>query len=155
MKSLLFAMLIVLGFNASGAHILGGEVYYDTIGQDSNGFMQYQVTFEIYRDCSSFGALFDDPINYSVFHANGTLFAFTQVLPIPDTIPIVYDDPCVTPPNDVCIERAIYIDTIALPPSIAGFYVTYQRCCWATNILNIDTPGDWGITIIQQFLDQD
>jgi len=110
--------------------------------------MQYQVTFEIYRDCSSFGALFDDPINYSVFHANGTLFAsFTQVLPIPDTIPIVYDDPCVTPPNDVCIERAIYIDTIALPPSIAGFYVTYQRCCWATNILNIDTPSDWGITI--------
>ena len=28
-----------------------------------------------------------------------------------------------------------------------GYYISYQRCCWAANIINITTPGNWGITI--------
>jgi len=141
MKVLLLSLLTFLSFQASASHIVGGEVYYDSLGND-----QYRVVFEIYRDCS--GSDFDDPFGYTVFNANGSVYMSPVVaLPTPDTIPIVYDDPCVTPPNDICIERAIYVDTITLPANQFGYYLTYQRCCWAGNIINVFDAASWGITI--------
>ena len=141
MVRLLTFLVAFTSFTSFGSHIVGGEIYYDSLGND-----QYRVTLEIYRDCS--GSNFDNPIWYTVFNANGTIFAeFSVPLPQPDTLPIVYDDPCVTPPNDICIERAIYIDTITLPATPGGYYISYQRCCWASNILNVVNPGSWGITL--------
>tara|TARA_B110000305_G_scaffold242049_1_gene319374 strand:+ start:9612 stop:11351 length:1740 start_codon:yes stop_codon:yes gene_type:complete len=141
MRIIVIAFLLALSFQAGATHIVGGEVYYDSLGND-----EYRVTFEIYRDCSGSG--FDSPLDYTVFNANGTVFSvFNIPLPTPDTLAVVYDDPCVTPPTDICIERAIYIQTISLPANVDGYYVAYQRCCWANNIANIVTPGDWGITI--------
>ncbi len=134
-------MFLIFSSMTFASHIVGGEVYYDALGNDT-----YKITFEVYRDCSGSG--FDSPLQYTVFTPNGAIFSTYSIpLPIPDTLPIVYDDPCVTPPNDVCIERAIYIDTIVLPLTADGYYISYQRCCWANNIQNITNPGDWGITI--------
>ena len=62
-------------------------------------------------------------------------------------LPIVYDDPCVTPPNNICVEKGIYIDTIQLPFNPSGYHISYQRCCWANNIDNIVDPGNNGITL--------
>ncbi len=141
MKNLLVVMFLIFSSMTFASHIVGGEVYYDALGNDT-----YKITFEVYRDCSGSG--FDSPLQYTVFTPNGAIFSTYSIpLPIPDTLPIVYDDPCVTPPNDVCIERAIYIDTIVLPLTADGYYISYQRCCWANNIQNITNPGDWGITI--------
>ena len=134
-------MFLIFSSMTFASHIVGGEVYYDALGNDT-----YKITFQVYRDCSGSG--FDSPLQYTVFTPNGAIFSTYSIpLPIPDTLPIVYDDPCVTPPNDVCIERAIYIDTIVLPLTADGYYISYQRCCWANNIQNITNPGDWGITI--------
>lgn len=145
MKNYLFALLFfVLSFVASASHIVGGEVYYDSLGND-----QYRITFEVYRDCS--GAAYDSPLYFTVFHANGVQFnEFSIPLPIPDTLPIIYDDPCVTPPTDICIQRAIYTGIFTLPATPDGYYISYQRCCWAANIQNIVNPGSWGITITTQ-----
>lgn len=141
MKNLLFVCALLFSSSSFATHIVGGEVYYDSLGND-----QYRVVFEIYRDCS--GVNFDDPLFYTVFNANDVIFSeFSIPLPVPDTLPIVYDDPCVEPPTDVCIERAIYVDTITLPANPDGYYITYQRCCWAGNIQNIVDPGNWGLTI--------
>ena len=142
MKKAIFALLLLLSFNGNAAHIIGGEVYYDYIGGD-----QYKITFEVYRDCNGSGALFDDPLHYTVFPINGGAAQEFFVSPFIDTIPLIYDDPCVTPPSDICVERGIYIDTITLPMSPDGYYISYQRCCWASNILNVLTPDDWGLTI--------
>lgn len=141
MKKLIFALFTFISTFASASHIVGGEVYYDSLGND-----MYRVTFEIYRDCA--GSNFDSPLQYTVFNDNGTIYSqYSIPLPTPDTLAVVYDDPCVTPPTDICVERAIYIDTITLPATVAGYYMTYQRCCWAGNIINIVDPGDWGLTI--------
>jgi gliding motility-associated-like protein len=142
MKRLLLALALIISSSTFASHIVGGEVYYDSLGGD-----MYKVTFEIYRDCSSASG-FDNPLNYTVFNADGTIFAQYAVnLPPTDTLPIIYDDPCVTPPAGVCVERAIYIDTILLPANVNGYYISYQRCCWAVNILNIVDPGNWGLTL--------
>lgn len=142
----LFGIFSLILSNVNAAHIVGGEVYYDSLGND-----QYKVTFEIYRDCQGTGAPFDDPLNYTVFNADNTIFGqYPVAIYTIDVLPIVYEDPCVTPPNDVCIERGIYIDTITLPPTPNGYYITYQRCCWSLAIQNITNPNDWGISVTVQ-----
>ena len=67
--------------------------------------------------------------------------------PVIDVLPIIYDDPCVTPPTDICVERGIYVDTITLPFIPDGYYISYQRCCWSGAIDNILDAEDWGLTI--------
>lgn len=67
--------LIFIGlfsFDARSTHILGGEIYYDSLG---NGF--YKVTFEIYRDCNSATA-YDNPLVYTVF--TGMVLTSTNLL---------------------------------------------------------------------------
>ena len=145
MNKIILITFLFLSYFSNASHIVGGEVYYDSLGNN-----QYRIVFEIYRDCS--GAGYDNPMEYTIFNANdNSIFTTRQIfLPIPDTLPIIYDDPCVTPPSDVCVERAIYVDTVTLATTPSGYYITYQRCCWAANILNIVDPGDWGITITTQ-----
>lgn len=142
-RILFVSFLFLLPFVAKSTHIVGGEAYYDSLGNN-----MYKVTFEIFRDCQNSSTPFDNPIEYTVFYANGSLYStYSIALPTPAVLPIIYDDPCVTPPNDICIERVIYIDTITLPFDPGGYIISYQRCCWANNIQNIVNPGDNGITI--------
>lgn len=139
---IILALFLTGTFSAKATHIVGGEIYYDSLGNN-----MYKITFEIYRDCSSFTD-YDNPLDYTIFYGNGSIWSqFSVTIFSRDTLPIVYDDPCVTPPDDICIERAIYIDTVTLPFDVMGYYISYQRCCWATNIMNITDPGNNGITL--------
>ena len=58
MKLLLVVLINIISFTSSATHIVGGEVYYDSLGND-----QYKVTFEVYRDCSGS----DSPLWYTVY----------------------------------------------------------------------------------------
>lgn len=146
MKNLFLSILFLscfFGFNANASHIVGGEIYYDSLGNN-----QYRVTIKLFRDCLNSSTPFDDPIEYTVFYGDGTFFStFSILLPTPQILPLINDDPCLIPPSDICIERAIYIDTITLPFNIGGYHISYQRCCWANNIQNMINPGDNGITL--------
>lgn len=139
---LITATLLLTSLTARASHIVGGEIYYDSLGNN-----MYKITIEVFRDCGSLTD-FDDPIPYTVFYGDGTFWGTFNV-PIfsRNILPIVYDDPCVTPPNDICIERAIYIDTLTLPFDVTGYHISYQRCCWAANIENIVSPDQNGITL--------
>ncbi|TAF84264.1 MAG: hypothetical protein EAZ48_07865, partial [Flavobacteriia bacterium] len=144
LKTTLFAFLIgfLCSFNSWASHIIGGEIYYDSLGNN-----QYKITIEIYRDCNS-ATGFDNPLNYTIFLADGSIFMTRYIAPFSQNIlPIVYDDPCVTVPNDICVERAIYIDTVTLPLTVQGYYISYQRCCWTGAIDNIVDPANNGITL--------
>lgn len=142
MRKLLILLFIGSFFQVQASHIVGGEVYYNYLGND-----QYEVVFELYRDCNG-ATQFDNPMEFTVFNADNSVYSLHPVFPFSiDILPVVYDDPCVTPPNDICIERAIYIDTVTLPMTPNGYYVSYQRCCWTGAIINIISPVDWGLTI--------
>jgi gliding motility-associated-like protein len=140
----LFALTtFMFSLSAKATHIVGGEIYYDSLGNN-----QYKITFEIYRDCGPGNSDFDNPLQYRIFYGNGALWSdFAVDISSRNILPVVYDDPCVTPPDDICIERAIYIDTVTLPFDVGGYFITYQRCCWANNIDNVTNPGDNGITL--------
>ncbi|TNF49517.1 MAG: T9SS type B sorting domain-containing protein [Bacteroidetes bacterium] len=140
---LTLALFIFNYLNVNASHLVGGEIHYDSLGND-----MYRIVIELYRDCQNSSTQFDDPIEYTIFYPNGTIYWTRSVpLPTPEILPLNYDDPCVTPPDDICIERAIYIDIVTLPWNPEGYVISYQRCCWANNIQNMINPQDNGITL--------
>ncbi len=114
-KFLPFCFFFLLSFYSHATHIVGGEIFYDSLGNN-----KYKITIEVYRDCNS-STTFDSPLNYTVFNPNGTIFnQFTvDFISINPLIPI--PDPCVIVPEGVCIEKAIYFDTITLPFNVLDF----------------------------------
>lgn len=140
---ILFLLLISQSFVVRSSHIVGGDIYYDYLGNN-----QYKFYVSIYRDGLSTGAQFDNPLNLTVYYASGAMFNNYQ-LPYngKTVVPIVFNNPCVTPPNNLMTENSVYTLTITLPPSPGGYNVSYQRCCRGPNISNLINPEDQGFTL--------
>ncbi len=145
MKSLISLLFLLLfSFNANSTHLLGGEMYYDYLGNDN-----YKLTVILLRDCNA-TSQFDDQIHFTVFNGDNSqygVFLTETAARVVTDLPVDYSNPCVVPPPGLCVDQAVYVDTITLPPSTLGYYISYQRCCWATNIINIIDPGDFGLTL--------
>lgn len=126
-----------------GSHIVGGEIFYDCLGGN-----QYRVTVKVYRDCNSSGAQYDQILPLSVFDGNGS-YITTYDIPFPgsQTLPIIFDNPCITPPTNVCTEEAVYQADLTLPQNVNGLTLTYQRCCRGPNVVNLMFPDDEGLTL--------
>ena len=143
MRKFFIALIFCLfSFNGFSAHIVGGEIYYDCLGGNN-----YRLTLKIYRDCFGEGAPFDPKVILGVFDSSGTLIHDLRV-PFPGStqIPNTINNPCNLPPNDVCVEEAVYVATVNLPPIPGGYTIAYQRCCRNNTISNIVNPGGVGAT---------
>lgn len=147
LKYITFLWLVILGgqSQAFAAHIVGGDMYYDYLGNNN-----YKFYIAVYRDCNTVtGAPYDSPLPLGVF--NSSFARITDVdVPFPGsvTLPIIFNNPCVQAPTGICTERAIYTTTINLPPIIGGYIVAYQRCCRQPTILNLaNAPGE-GLTLM-------
>ncbi len=146
----LSSLLIFIGLPSSllkAAHIVGGEITYECLGND-----EYEFTMRIYRDCLGGGALFDG-IGASVEAATITIFEGNtqyQIISLNNyevrDIPPDLSNPCLIPPDDVCVEEGIYRFTVTLPKSSQSYTVAYQRCCRNNFITNIIDPGRSGAT---------
>ena len=137
MKSIIVVAFILLSSFASRAsHLLGGEIYYDYIGND-----QYVVTIQVFRDCENGGAILDPTMDVSVFNTfdnspfDTVLFnlVMDRSLFLETTPTLVLSRP------GLCVERGTYIDTLTLPMTPSGYYVAYQRGNWANSIINMDS----------------
>ncbi len=135
--------VFVLFPSAFAAHIIGGELYYDHLGND-----QYQVTLTLYRDCYSTGASFDPTGRIGVFDNTTGIMLQQLSIPFPGStfIPVVNDSPCLTLPPDLCLETTSYVGVVYLPPTAAGYTLTFQRCCRQPVALNVVNPDDVGLT---------
>ncbi len=131
--------------NLMASHIVGGEMYYDCLGGN-----QYRVTVKLYRDCLSDGADFDDPIPITVF--NGSFVQidnFTIPFPGKSELDVNFNGfSCITLPDDICIEEAVYQRVVTLPPSTNGYILVHQRCCRGPEIINLNNPVNQGLTLM-------
>ncbi|MFM7726705.1 MAG: hypothetical protein ACKO7B_08385, partial [Flavobacteriales bacterium] len=122
-------------YSAHAAHIVGGEIYYDYLGNN-----QYLITLVVYRDCES-TTPFDDNASLGVFEtATGDLYdSFNMSLGNADVsnMPPILQNPCNLLPPQVCIEQAIYTINVTLPPISGGYTLAYQRCCRGNGIDNL------------------
>ncbi|MFN0200948.1 MAG: gliding motility-associated C-terminal domain-containing protein [Bacteroidia bacterium] len=141
----LFLLIILGSLTLHAKHLVGGDITYRCLGGN-----QYEITLNVYRDCST-GTVFDDDVALGIYDG-GTLAKITNfVLSSPNIQKIqnTVSDPCVDVsklPN-LCYERAIYKRTTTLPSNQNGYYITWGRCCRNNSILNIIKPGDVGMAL--------
>lgn len=150
-KLSLLGTILIFSMNSFASHIVGGEIYYDTVGIDANGDMQYNIYIELFRDCDGIADFPGEGFNqfdFTIFDPNG-VDVLTEVVPFDskNELPLVYDDPCVEPPDDVCIESSIYQATISLPIIAGDYTISYQVGNWAGNYVNFTNPADIGMTL--------
>lgn len=150
MKKTFFLFLISILFclAAEARHIAGGELSYEYLGVGAGGVLKYRVTLKLYRDCLSGGAPLDDRASITIYAAGSSTPTLnlsvsrdqTQVLQL--TTP----GPCIDNPPVVCYEIGWYMEDIELPSTIAGFHISYQRCCRIEGISNVTNSGNTGST---------
>jgi gliding motility-associated-like protein len=131
-------------FNAHATHIIGGEIYYDYLGNNN-----YRIYIAVYRDCATVsGAPYDDPLYLAIYSSNNVLVQNVEV-PFPGSVvlPIIFNNPCVVTPTGFCNEKAVYTTVVNLPPTAGGYTISYQRCCRRPDVVNILNPGDTGLTL--------
>lgn len=141
-------------------HIIGGEIYYQTVGYNGiTGKYRYLITLKLYRDADFTcgdrqGCLdhFENPVVINVYTASGQRAIAPVVLYIQETRPLfdTLKNPCLAPQTQH-LEAAFYRDTIDLTPQYGGYYVAYQRCCRGeklANIYNSEQEGSTYYTII-------
>ncbi|MBL4625669.1 MAG: PKD domain-containing protein [Flavobacteriales bacterium] len=141
--SVLALLLTLCGFRSFGTHIIGGELYYTQLDSAT-----YEITLKVYRDCYNGIPWFDVPARIKIFDENGVFlqihymydYTYSELDPYLDSL-------CIVIPPDVCVQEAIYIDTLSLPFIPGGYQMSYTRCCRNSTILNIIGPDTTGITI--------
>jgi len=137
----------MVNIQVSATHIVGGEFYYEHQGGND-----YLVTLIVYRDCGPDNVNdtgFDDTAPIGVYA--GSTFYDTYYFSLSNAmvnfVPLSLDNPCFTPPLDLCVEQAIYQEVITLPDNAVGYDLVYQRCCRNNSIVNIVDAADSGISI--------
>jgi gliding motility-associated-like protein len=139
---LVLCLLCLLIHHGSATHIVGGEITYRHL----NNF-KYEITLKIYRDCHFGQAAYDDPTFITIFNSAGNVVERSRItFPGSQVLPIVPIHPCLLPPTDVCVEEAIFIDTINLFPLPGGYRLVYERCCRNQSIKNLVNPLATGAT---------
>jgi len=140
---------MILSLKNFATHIVGGEIYYDNLGGNN-----YRITLKVYRDCFNGVPQLDNPACVFIFNSAGT-FIDSIEMQLPPTIilPTTINNPCFTPPTNICVEEGIYQSVINLPPIPGGYNLTYQRCCRNGTILNLVFPGNVGSTYMAHIPD--
>ncbi|MEO1260434.1 MAG: gliding motility-associated C-terminal domain-containing protein [Bacteroidota bacterium] len=144
--SLFLAMAMAWIVPVQASHIIGAEIRYQCIDAAAN---RYKVILDVYRDCFYGEAGFDDPVYVNVFDENGVYLEDPNIRLEPLIIETLDNnisaDPCLLPPEDVCVERAYYEGEFTIDTP-GGFYLVYQRCCRNMTISNIEIPDSTGST---------
>tara|TARA_B100000768_G_scaffold181828_1_gene206725 strand:- start:1082 stop:3304 length:2223 start_codon:yes stop_codon:yes gene_type:complete len=153
LKQVLFvAVFCVFIVEAQATHLVGGELTYTYVGTTNNGQMQFEVHCYIYRDCSSSntnGTGFDTEAAIGVYQGSTLISTVSAPLDFSLVENIVPQNPnnCAFLPDDLCIERAEYIATVTVSPSLQPYTLVHQRCCRSPAITNLNLPQDQGFSL--------
>ena len=144
----LFFLLFSAG-DAQASHIVGGDVYYTCLGNN-----QYQVTFQLYRDCD--GISMPTTLSVSLTAPNCGLaqpnITFNAGSRFGDEITPVCPDEL---PNTTCggagtiqgTQVYEYTATVSLPSECDSWVVSWNTCCRNSNITNGDNAGSQSMAI--------
>ncbi len=148
MKKLLLLLSCIVVFELVSqkmyaSHIVGGEMSYTCLGND-----QYQITLKVYRDCFNGQASYDNPTTITICNQNGLYTTVNVTFPGSDTLDNNPGDPCLIVPPGICVEEAVFITTVTLPPVDGGYSLIYARCCRNLLVGNIFDPTNTGAAYI-------
>jgi gliding motility-associated-like protein len=154
---MLLVGLIFAPKRSEAAHAMGGEVFYEYLGQGD-----FLISVIFYRECFNsleepFGwqnggtnldpsimlGIFQGEVEYNVIDV---LLTESSIQPLDTEL----ENPCGILPPELCMQRLEYSTVVNLPPSAVGYDIVFQRCCRNPGIANIPNPGDVGITLSTQ-----
>jgi hypothetical protein len=147
-KLLILLLFATLSAEAFAAHIVGGSITYEYIGQFGNA-KRFRFTMKVYRDCASGGAPFDDPANIAIYRGNyfNNSYFTDYSVPLASVEPITINEPdCINNLPFLCLEEGTYYWDEDLPISNESYFIVYQRCCRTNAITNIFDPANTGAT---------
>jgi gliding motility-associated-like protein len=148
---ILFVIILFLGNDAFASHIMGGEITWACQGNGT-----YIFKMKVYRDCNGIPMQF--PVNIRVHnHPSVTGIPMTMISQI-DISPqcdgagptINCGMGSVVSPVAGAVEEFTFQSnpiTLSGTPPPQGWVFTYDGCCRNNAILNLNTPGSFGITI--------
>ena len=123
-SSILFTLFLIIATSTSlkSAHVVGGEMTYKCL--DSN---RYEVTLILFRDCSPGQTGFPSSARFYYFDGSTGTRLSRPYIPLDTSfiVPVNAVSSCLIVPPGNCLEQAIYIDTILLPPAANGYDVSY------------------------------
>lgn len=149
-----FALFLLALWPLVGAfanHIIGGEMTYQYLGDTGPTTKLFGFKLTVYRDCDSGGGQLDNPGNIAIYRGSAAVADFVVDFQVDPTIE--YVDPVIPGCADVtqlptaCVQRGDYVFTYELEV-VPGesYFVVYQRCCRTSQIVNIQSPLDYGAT---------
>ncbi len=152
-------LLVALGLNLKATHIVGGELYYEYLGNNN-----YSVTLDYFIDCvnGNPGAIKPDldGSNFAVFNGstNQRISSFDRTIAagLPKRVSETNYKCIITKPN-ACVDRYQFSFVLNMPPIKGGYIIAFQRCCRnnsITNLLNPDLTGSTFWTKIEDLRTQ-
>jgi gliding motility-associated-like protein len=144
-------LLMILFSNMSIAtHVVGGDFTYRWLSGN-----RFELTLKIYRDCLPGNAGFDQSIVIGIFDLVTHSRQDTLVMKLTGQDFVGLSGPsasCNIPP-EVCVEYAIYRDTIFIPDNPNGYYLIWERCCRNSTISNMQNPLQTGMAFYAEMPD--
>lgn len=143
--------LLILSFGADASHIIGGDIYYKYIGDQTGVPNQYEITMVIYREGT--GANLQSPLltdlNITDIRIDGINCSYSQQLQMFRTQPEfpastlgAFD--CILPGSGIPDPQVnIYKDTIVINSSCTQFRIWLLGCCRPNNYTNIQNGGNF------------
>jgi len=125
---------------------------YKYSGPDGSGGQKYIIVLKLYRGCEPVDnnhADFDPSVYFTIYdNTHSELFNNPVMVNMNSrtTISASSNDPCIINPPQSCYEMALYQATVDLPANMAGYTITYQRCCRTDLLTNANTTYNIGAT---------
>ena len=143
---LLFFALFSTNF-VFGTHLIGGELTYRCLGGN-----QYEVKVVVYRDCGPTNANntgFDNNGVITIYNMNDNYYdQYDHNNAFEEFVVDEFTSDCLTLPPELCVEKGTYTIIITLPDNQNGYQIVYQRCCRNEQVTNIQTPEDFGSSLV-------
>lgn len=144
-KILTIAILLLAGLRLSASHIVGGDLYYQYLGNDL-----YRITMKLYVDCINGrpeAIESDKKANFGIF--DGSDNSYISGVEVERTGPVHLTGvpyKCIVNTGSVCVDQYTYVFELDLPKQKGGYIIAFQRCCRNNTIKNITNPGGTGST---------
>ncbi len=156
MSLLLIVGIFILPTKSGATHLMGGELSYEYDGSITGGAF-YNVKLIVYRYCDTSvtqTAPLDPSMFLGIYNIDPTIPTNPLVWFSTETLTLVSSEFVVSaPPNSnctfastACIERGEYLASVLLPDNPEGYHLVVERCCRNGNIINLDNPGNAGMS---------
>lgn len=132
-KALCCLLFLGFQFQCNASHLVGGDLTYECLGSN-----RYKISLVIYRDCLNGQAPFDNPAYFFIYNNDTRVYRVESLgTPSISVLPSEANNPCLTNPPNVCLEKGEYNVILTLGANTNGYRIIYQRCCRNGGIINL------------------